>query len=84
MKMLWKLTKEAARYKGLYVIAILSTLLLTVINLIAPKILSSMTGIVEKGTDNDGLRLIMMLAFRLLFSISSSYSIQIYEQLSYP
>ncbi len=66
MKMLWKLTKEAARYKGLYVIAILSTLLLTVINLIAPKILSSMTGIVEKGTDNDGLSLIMMLAFWLL------------------
>ena len=48
MKMLWKLTREAARYKGLYVLAILSTLILTVINLTAPKLLSSMTGIVEK------------------------------------
>ncbi len=66
MKMLWKLTKEAARYKGLYVLAILSTLLLTVINLTAPKILSSMTGIVEKGIDDDALSIIMSLAFSLL------------------
>ena len=43
MKMLWKLTKEAARYKLLYVIAILSTLALTVVNLTAPKVLSAMT-----------------------------------------
>ena len=38
MKMLWKLTKEATRYKGLYVLAILSTLGLTVVNLAAPRI----------------------------------------------
>ena len=37
MKMLWKLTKEAARYKALYVLAIFSTLGLTVINLTALK-----------------------------------------------
>jgi len=66
MKMLWRLTKEAARYKGLYVLAILSTLLLTVINLTAPKILSSMTGIVEKGIDDNALSIIMGLAFSLL------------------
>ena len=36
MKTLWKLTREAARYKGLYVIAILSTFSLTLINLSAP------------------------------------------------
>ena len=48
MKMLWKLTKEAGRYKFLYVIAIMATLGLTAINLTAPKILSAMTGIVEK------------------------------------
>jgi len=64
--MLWRLTKEAARYKGLYVLAILSTLLLTVINLTAPKILSSMTGIVEKGIDDNALSIIMGLAFSLL------------------
>ncbi len=81
MKMLWKLTKEAARYKGLYVLAILSTLGLTIINLTAPKILSSMTGVVEKGVDPAALDLIVGLAFgllilyllRILFRFLSNY-----------
>ena len=64
--MLWKLTKEAARYKGLYVLAILSTLGLTIVNLTAPKILSSMTGVVEKGVDAAALDLIVGLAVGLL------------------
>lgn len=67
MKMLWKLTKEAARYKGLYVLAILSTLGLTVINLTAPKVLSSMTGVVEKGVDDIALDTIMKFTLTLLF-----------------
>ncbi len=66
MKMLWKLTKEAARYKGLYILAILSTLGLTVVNLTAPKVLSAMTGVVEKGVDDDALDTIMKFAFTLL------------------
>ena len=66
MKTLWKLTKEAARYKGLYIIAILSTFGLTVVNLSAPKVLSSMTGIVEKGVDGDSLNSIKKLALLLL------------------
>ena len=66
MKTLWKLTREAARYKGLYVIAILSTFSLTVINLTAPKVLSNMTGIVEKGVDDDALKTIRVLALMLL------------------
>lgn len=66
MKMLWKLTKEAARYKGLYVLAILSTMGLTIVNLTAPKVLSSMTGVVEKGVDDAALSKIMGLAFALL------------------
>lgn len=66
MKMLWKLTKEAARYKGLYVLAILSTLALTILNLSAPKILSSMTGVVEKGVDDAALTVISRLALMLL------------------
>ncbi len=66
MKTLWKLTKEAARYKGLYVIAILSTFGLTVVNLSAPKVLSSMTGIVEKGMDEEGLNSVIRLALLLL------------------
>ena len=67
MKMLWKLTKEAARYKGLYILAIMSTLGLTIVNLSAPKVLSSMTGVVEKGVDEAALQKIMGLAFILLF-----------------
>jgi len=66
MKMLWKLTKEAARYKGLYVLAILSTLGLTIVNLSAPKVLSSMTGVVEKGVDESALDVITGLALTLL------------------
>ncbi len=81
MKTLWKLTKEAARYKGLYVIAIFSTFALTVINLTAPKILSKMTGIVEKGVDDSALTSIRWLALillglyllRVLFRFLSNY-----------
>ena len=81
MKTLWKLTKEAARYKGLYVIAILSTLALTFVNLTAPKVLSSMTGVVERGVDDQALSTVMMLAgallalylLRILFRFLSNY-----------
>lgn len=66
MKMLWKLTKEATRYKGLYILAILSTLGLTIVNLTAPRILSAMTGIVEQGVDEAALKIISRLAFLLL------------------
>ncbi len=66
MKMLWKLTKEATRYKGLYIIAILSTLLLTGVNLAAPKVLSTMTGIVGSGMDDAKLQQIRNLAIILL------------------
>ena len=81
MKTLWKLTKEAARYKALYVLAILSTLSLTLVNLTAPKLLSSMTGIVENGLDESGLQQVLMLALgllllyllRILFRFGSNY-----------
>ena len=66
MKMLWKLTKEAARYKVLYILAILSTLLLTGVNLTAPKLLSKMTGIVGAGVDDAALKNIVSLAIGLL------------------
>ena len=81
MKMLWKLTKEAARYKGLYVLAILSTLGLTVVNLAAPKVLAAMTGVVEKGMNDVALGTIKILAvvllglylLRILFRFLSNY-----------
>jgi len=81
MKMLWKLTKEASRYKGLYILAILSTLGLTLVNLSAPKVLSSMTGVVEKGVDDSSLKVVSRLALillalyllRILFRFLSNY-----------
>ncbi len=65
-KVLWKLTKEAARYKGLYVIAILATFGLTAVNLTAPKVLSNMVGIVGDGVDEAALIRVQRLAITLL------------------
>ena len=80
-KVLWKLTKEAARYKGLYVIAILATFGLTAVNLTAPKVLSNMVGIVGKGVDEaalsqlKGLALALLILYllRVLFRFLSNY-----------
>ena len=81
MKMLWRLSREAIRYKKMYIVAILSTLGLTAVNLTAPKVLSSMTGIVEDGVDKAGLRqigqltvvLICLYLVRILFRFLSNY-----------
>ena len=81
MKMLWRLSREAIRYRGLYVIAILSTLGLTAVNLAAPKALSAMTGIVSGGVTEDGMHRILQLTLllvllylvRILFRFLSNY-----------
>ena len=61
LKTLWRLSREAIRYRTLYIIAILSTFALTLVNLAAPRVLSYMTGLVEKGIDDAGLRSIAIL-----------------------
>ncbi|MBR5742779.1 MAG: ABC transporter ATP-binding protein, partial [Clostridia bacterium] len=81
MKLLLRLSREAIRYKYLYVVAIFSTFCLTLINLIAPRVLSRMTGIVSGGVDRDGLKTIGILTailvgiylFRILFRFLSNY-----------
>ncbi len=81
MKLLWRLSQEAVKYRHLYVLAICATLGLTGVNLAAPKALSAMTGIVEKGVDEAGLQSILMLTFalialyllRILFRFMSNY-----------
>ena len=81
MKLLWKLSREAIRYKKLYIFAILSTLSLTVVNLAAPKVLSSMTGVVERGMTEASLSVILRLTLiliglyvlRILFRFLSNY-----------
>ncbi len=79
--MLLRLSKEAIRYKALYIIAILSTLALTGVNLVAPKVLSRMTGIVSEGVDESGMSIILKLTaalvglylLRVLFRFLSNY-----------
>lgn len=81
MKTLWKLTKEASRYKGLYLLSIISTLCLTCVNLTAPKVLSTMTGVVEKGMQDTSFSIIVRLTmillvlylFRIVFRFLSNY-----------
>ncbi len=81
MKLLLRLSREAIRYKFLYVIAILSTFMLTVINLAAPKVLSAMTGIVSNGVDQAGMErikyltviLVLLYLCRILFRFLSNY-----------
>ncbi|MER1993482.1 MAG: ABC transporter ATP-binding protein [Eubacteriales bacterium] len=81
IKTLWRLSREAIRYRTLYIIAILSTLALTAVNLAAPKLLSAMTGIVEAGVDQEGLHTIGLLTavlvglylMRILFRFLSNY-----------
>ncbi len=81
MKLLFRLSREAVRYKKLYIIAILSTLLLTGVNLAAPKVLSGMTAIVEGGVDPDGMKkilyltciLVVLYLLRVLFRFLSNY-----------
>ncbi|MBR1440326.1 MAG: ABC transporter ATP-binding protein, partial [Lachnospiraceae bacterium] len=81
MKLLLRLSREAIRYKFLYVIDILSTFMVTVINLAAPKVLSAMTGIVSNGVDQAGMErikyltviLVLLYLCRILFRFLSNY-----------
>jgi ABC-type multidrug transport system fused ATPase/permease subunit len=81
MKILWRLGKEAIRYKTLYIIAILSTFALTVINLAAPKYLASMTALIQKGKTDDWseqllrltVTLFVLYLSKILFRYLSNY-----------
>ena len=81
IRTLWRLSREAIRYRNLYTVAILSTLALTAVNLASPKVLSAMTGIVENGVNEEGLRVIGLLTLalaglyllRVLFRFLSNY-----------
>lgn len=81
MKLLLRLSREATKYKGYYIVAILSTFCLTAVNLIAPRVLSSMTGIVERGMNDDAMSQIIKLTIiltvlyllRIVFRFLSNY-----------
>lgn len=81
MKLLWRLGKEAIRYRTMYLIAVFATFALTVANLIAPKLLSMLTALVEEGVTEEGKKEILLITvallaiylFRILFRYLSNY-----------
>ena len=81
MKLLLKLSREAIRYKFLYILAIGATLGLTLVNLAAPRALSRMTGIVSAGMTEESMKpigtlvliLLGLYLLRVLFRFMSNY-----------
>ncbi len=81
MKLLWRLGRDAIKYRTLYIIAILSTLAMTLINLAAPKLLASMTSLIEDGiTDNTSRKILQLTAIlitlyliKIVFRYLSNY-----------
>jgi len=81
MKLLLKLSREAVKYRRLYFIAISSTFLLTAVNLIAPKLLSSLTELVKNGEAGKNLKALAFLTgglfglylLMVLFRFMSNY-----------
>ncbi len=66
MKVLLRVAREAAKYKWLLIIAAFGTLAMTGVNLVAPMIMTEMTGYLTSGVDLERLRRIGLLAFALL------------------
>jgi len=81
MEVLVRIAKEAKRYKGHMIVVIISTLTLTGINLVAPKLMSEMTNLVATGLDEEKLNRIIVIAavllglflLRVLFSFFNRY-----------
>jgi ABC-type multidrug transport system fused ATPase/permease subunit len=81
MKTLWRIAKEAVRYKGWLLLAMFGTLSLTMVNLIAPRIMASMTGLVAAGMTQENFISVLWMAgallalflIRILFRFLSSY-----------
>lgn len=66
MRVLFRVFKEAKKYKGYLLISMFGTIMLTVVNLITPLLFSSMTGIVKERPDADGMKRIIVIAISLL------------------
>ena len=66
MKVLARIGKEAKKYMKYYIVGIIAVIVTTAVNLTAPKLLSSMTGIVSSGVDQEGLKTILVLAVTIL------------------
>ncbi len=81
MKLLFRMMGDAKRFKGLYIIAILSTLFMTILNLAAPRVLSEITKTLTAGLQQESLEKILYLTvalagiylLRVLFRYASNY-----------
>ena len=66
MKLLFRVAATAKKYKWGLILGALATLMLSVVNLIAPRLLSTLTGIVQDGVTDAELSQIFTLALILL------------------
>jgi len=81
MHVLWRIAKEAVRYKGWLLLAIFGTLSLTAVNLVAPRIMAAMTGLVAAGMTEESFITVLWMAgallalflARILFRFLSNY-----------
>jgi len=81
MKTFWRIAKEAVRYRGWLLLSIFGTLMLTTVNLIAPRIMASMTGLVAAGMTRENFITVLKMAggllglylTRILFRFLSNY-----------
>ncbi|MCL2855121.1 MAG: ABC transporter ATP-binding protein/permease [Defluviitaleaceae bacterium] len=81
MKVLLRIAKEAKKYRVMLIIAMLSTLSVTAVNLTAPMLLRNMIGIVSGGITEQGLgeigtialMLLGLYGLRIIFRFMSSY-----------
>jgi len=81
MKTLLRIAKEAVRYKWWLLLAIFGTLMMTAVNLIAPRIMAGMTGLVAAGMTLENYTTVLWMAggllglylTRILFRFLSNY-----------
>jgi len=84
MKTLLRVAKQAKKYKGWMSLAIIGALSLTAVNLTAPRIMSSMVGLVAEGMTDESFAAVRLMALallalffaRVLFRFLSSYCSQ--------
>lgn len=62
MRVFWRVLKEAKAYKGLFLIAIFSTLAMTAVNLAAPSILTKAVSFLEEDVTKDSIYQVLILS----------------------
>jgi len=81
MKLIWRLAHEVKQYRGLIVVAMISTLAITIINMLGPWILRNVISLLTGGLDESAFRsilnfailLLVINALKILFRFLSNY-----------